>query len=235
MDENKTNDSYPEAGEVILIDKDLNWTSFNVVKKVKVVLLNKYGLRKLKVGHAGTLDPLASGLVILCTGRQTKKIELFQNLEKEYLAEITLGATTPSFDLETDIDQTFSFEHISEENVRKVLKGFLGMQEQEPPIYSAKFINGKRAYTYARKGEKVELKTNKVYFFSIELLKFETPVVKLKIICSKGTYIRSFARDFGIALNSGGHLTGLRRTRIGDYKVEDAMTIPGFEEMTRKL
>lgn len=225
---------YPENGEVFLIDKDLDWTSFNVVKKVKVVLLNKYRLKKLKVGHAGTLDPLASGLVIICTGKQTKSIEKYQAQEKEYIADIKLGSTTPSFDLETEVDRIYPYEHINQEMIGETLSGFIGENEQVPPLFSAKSIDGKRAYKYARKGKQVELKANKVIFFSIDLIHFELPVVKLKIICSKGTYIRSFARDLGLALNSGGHLVGLRRTRIGGYPVEDALKIQEFVEIINK-
>lgn len=218
-----------------MIDKDLDWTSFNVVKKVKIVLSNKFGLKKLKVGHAGTLDPLASGLVIICTGRQTKNILKYQALEKEYIAEIRLGATTPSFDLETEVDAEYPYEHITEEQVQQELNYFEGEQDQIPPVFSAKSVNGKRAYTYARKGKDIEMKPNKVHFFRLELINFRLPFVTVKIVCSKGTYIRSFARDIGLKLNSGGHLTGLRRTRIGDFKVEEAMKIPGFEEKVNKL
>ncbi len=229
------NTDYPETGELILIDKDPDWTSFNVVKKVKVVLSNKYGLKKLKVGHAGTLDPLATGLVIICTGKQTKKIDQYQAKEKEYIATVRLGATTPSFDLETEIDHEFPFEQIEEEEVRDALKNFEGVRDQVPPVFSAKSVNGKRAYTYARKGREIELKPNKVEFFSLDLIHFELPFVKVKIVCSKGTYVRAFARDLGLILRSGAHLTGLRRTRIGSYKVEDAMTITSFEEKIKSL
>lgn len=235
MEQTKSDITYPESGEVILIDKDLNWTSFNVVKKVKVVLSNKYGLKKLKVGHAGTLDPLATGLVIICTGKQTKKIETYQAKEKEYLAEITLGSTTPSFDLETEADQNYPFEHIKQQDVLEALKGFQGEQLQVPPLFSAKSIKGKRAYTYARKGKEIELKPNLVHFYAVELISFSIPVLKVKVTCSKGTYIRAFARDFGVSLNTGAHLTGLRRTRIGEFRVEDAMSVNIFEELVRNL
>lgn len=229
----KEDSFFPEEGRVYFIDKDLDWTSFNVVKKVKILLLNKYNLKKLKVGHAGTLDPLATGLVIVCAGKQTKNIEQYQEKEKEYIAEIRLGVTTPSYDLETEIDKTYPFEHITPELVIDTVKGFIGEQEQIPPIYSAKNINGKRAYTYARKGKEVEMKSNRIEISSIELLEFKLPLVMLRIVCSKGTYIRSFARDFGIALQSGGLLTGLRRTRIGPYKVEEALKINEFEELIK--
>lgn len=233
--ENKNILNYPENGEVILIDKDLKWTSFNVVKKIKVVLSNKYGLKKLKVGHAGTLDPLATGLVIICTGKQTKNIESYQVREKEYITTVRLGATTPSFDLETEIDKEYPYVQISEGDVLRALKEFEGVQNQVPPLFSAKSIKGKRAYTYARKGKEVELKAGKVHFFSLELIHFEFPFVKVKIVCSKGTYIRAFARDLGIKLYTGAHLTELRRTRIGNFPVEQAMTIREFEEKIKKM
>ncbi|MCF8378981.1 MAG: tRNA pseudouridine(55) synthase TruB [Bacteroidales bacterium] len=219
----------PEEGSVILIDKDLDWTSFNVVKKVKNVLLNKFGIKKLKVGHAGTLDPLATGLVIICTGKMTKSIEKYQAAEKEYLATIKLGATTPSFDLETEIDKEYSCEHITREDVIKVLEGFIGTQDQLPPVFSAKNIKGKRAYEYARKGIEVEMKLNKITIFELELVTFNLPELKLRIVCSKGTYIRALARDIGEKLGSGAHLTALRRTRIGKYKVEESFNINDYE------
>jgi len=228
------NANYPEEGEVFFIDKELNWTSFNVVKKIKVVLLNAYGLKKLKVGHAGTLDPLATGLVIVCTGRMTKKIELYQDMVKEYVTRIRLGATTPSFDLETEIDKTFPTEHISEKDVDKKVKEFIGEQDQVPPVFSAKFVDGKRAYTYARKGKSVELKPKRIKFYNIEVLNIDMPYVDLKIKCSKGTYIRAFARDFGQALGSGAHLTELRRTAIGDHRIENALSIKEFESRYRQ-
>lgn len=235
MHEISQNTCYPEEGEVILIDKDLDWTSFNVVKKIKFVLLHKYRLKKLKVGHAGTLDPLATGLMILCTGRQTKNIELYQAQEKEYVASIRLDSTTPSFDLETEPDHFFNVYHIAERDVKMALNSFLGEQDQVPPAFSAKYVDGKRAYKLAREGKTVELQASRVNFYSLELLKFDLPVVEIKIVCSKGTYIRSFARDLGIALGAGGHLAELRRTRIGTYRVEDAYTVRNFEENIRKL
>ena len=227
--------AFPDDGMVFQIDKDLNWTSFNVVKKIKVILLNKYKLRKLKVGHAGTLDPLATGLVIVCAGKQTKNIEKFQDLEKEYIAEIELGSTTPSFDLETEIDKAFPIEHINEKLVVEVLKTFIGEQEQIPPVFSAKNINGKRAYTYARKGKEIEMKPNWINISGIELLNFDLPKINIRVSCSKGTYIRSLANDIGSALGSGGHLVKLRRTKIGNYKVEEAHKINEFEEMMKNM
>jgi len=233
-DENQHID-FPEKGIVFYIDKELNWTSFNVVKKVKVVLLNKYKLRKLKVGHAGTLDPLATGLVIVCAGRQTKNIEKYQAHEKEYIAEIKLGSTTPSFDLETEIDNEFPIEHIQQDLVLEVLEQFTGDLQQVPPVFSAKNINGKRAYTYARKGEEIKMKPNLIHISSIELLDYDLPLLKIKVSCSKGTYIRSLANDIGAALNSWGHLVNLRRSKIGDYKVEEALKINEFEEMIKNM
>lgn len=225
----------PAEGEVVLIDKDLNWTSFNVVKKVKVLLSQKFELKKLKVGHAGTLDPLATGLVIVCTGKETKNIEKYQEQMKEYVAEITLGATTPSFDLETDIDERFPIEHITLEAVEKVITDFTGEQDQTPPVFSAKSVNGKRAYEYARKGKSVELKPNRVTFYGIELLEYDLPVLRLKIKCSKGTYIRAFAKDLGTALQSGAYLSALRRTAIGRNLVEEAYDIRQFEGFVDSL
>ena len=219
---------YPEEGEIILIDKALNWTSFQVVKKIKNVLYKKTGIKKLKVGHAGTLDPLASGLVIVCTGKQTKKIQSYQDKEKEYVAEIKFGETTPSFDLETEPDQKYPVEHLTEDGVLDALKSFEGEQQQIPPVFSAKNLNGKRAYEYARKGKKIDLKPNRVVFYSLELLDFNNPYVTVKVECSKGTYIRAFARDLGNIMNTGAHLTALRRTRIGNYKVIDALTMDEF-------
>ena len=231
MEDNTTN-TYPETGEVILIDKDLYWTSFDVVRKVKNVLCNKHGLKKLKVGHAGTLDPLATGLVIICSGRQTKNIQSFQDSEKEYIATIRLGGTTPSFDLETGIDKTFPFEHITNDAVLSVLETFEGPQDQVPPIYSAKNLNGKRAYEYAREGKEISLKPNRVEFYKLELIRFELPFLTIRIVCSKGTYIRAFARDLGTVLHSGAHLTELRRTRIGVFNVENALTVSLFTMKT---
>lgn len=217
-------------GEVILIDKELRWTSFDVVNKIRSSLTRFHGVKKIKVGHAGTLDPLATGLVIICTGKQTKNIHLYQDAEKEYIATFRLGETTPSFDLESEVDKQFPFEHISEENVLTVIQEFIGKKEQVPPIFSAKNINGKRAYEYARKGKDITLKANIIEFFEIEMLHFTPPEVQLRIVCSKGTYIRSFARDLGEALNSGAYLSALRRTKIGKFKVEDALSVENFEK-----
>ena len=213
------------AGEILLINKPYRWTSFDVIRKLKNKLIAVLNTKKFKIGHAGTLDPLATGLLIVCTGKFTKKIDEFQALEKEYTGTIVLGATTPSFDLETEVDQTFSLEHINSELIHQVAKSFVGEQEQVAPIYSAKKINGERAYNFARRGENVEIKSNKITIFSFEITKIDMPTVEFKIICSKGTYIRAIARDFGKALDTGAHLSSLCRTRIGSFTLEDALSI----------
>jgi len=219
------------AGEVLLIDKPLNWTSFDVVNKIRYLLKSHLGIKKIKVGHAGTLDPLATGLVIVCTGKLTKKIDEYQGMTKEYIADIRFGATTPTYDMEAEQDATFPFNHITEEKLRSVLnERFSGEIEQTPPIYSAIKVKGQKAYELARKGEKVEMKKRKVTIHKVELLNFDLPDVTLDIVCSKGTYIRSLAHDLGKELNSGAHLTGLRRTGIGDLSVKDAVSIIDFEK-----
>lgn len=215
-------------GAVLFIDKPLKWTSFDVVNKIRKSIRQEMGIGKIKVGHAGTLDPLATGLVIICTGNATKKISQFQDMEKAYEAMIRLGATTPSLDLETEVDHIYPWEHISLSMVKEVLERFLGEQEQLPPIYSAKSIEGKRAYKSARRGETVQLKPHRIHISRIEVTGFEPPDLSLFVECSKGTYIRSLARDAGKALGSGAHLTGLRRTRIGPYEVKDSITIENF-------
>lgn len=218
------------AGEVLYIDKPLGWTSFDVVNKIRYNFKTKLGIKKIKVGHAGTLDPLATGVVIICTGKATKRIDEYMGHDKEYVATICLGATTPSYDLEKEIDATYPYEHITREQVEGVLSSqFLGEIEQVPPMFSAIRIDGKRAYEYARKGdETVELKSRKITIREIEILDFNLPYVTLRIVCSKGTYIRSIARDLGVALGSGGHLTALRRTAVGDVKVEDTQSVETF-------
>lgn len=219
------------AGELILIDKFLDWTSFDVVNKVRYQLKFKRNIPKIKVGHAGTLDPLASGLLILCTGKKTKELEKYQAKKKEYITTLKLGASTPSFDLETDIDEHFPTEHLSEKQIRDVVLKFKGIQEQMPPSFSAKRVNGKRAYNSARKGKSLDLKPVNIEIYDIELLKADLPEIELRISCSKGTYIRAIARDIGKALNNGAHLTALRRTKIGEFKVEDAITVDEFEKL----
>jgi len=216
-------------GKTLLLNKPLFWTSFDLVRKVKSVLNNKLNLKKLKVGHAGTLDPLATGLMIICTGKETRNIEQYQSQYKEYVAKITLGATTPSFDLETSIDVSYPTSHITRTEVEKVLCGFIGLHQQKPPDYSARLVNGNRAYTLARRGEVVDLQSREIEIRAIELVRFELPVLEIRVCCSKGTYIRALARDIGIQLSSGAHLTGLVRTAIGGFNLKDAMAIEDFE------
>ncbi|MDR1170120.1 MAG: tRNA pseudouridine(55) synthase TruB [Prevotellaceae bacterium] len=220
-----------ERGYILSIDKPYTWTSTDVVRKIKILLRSKAGIKKIKVGHAGTLDPLATGLLIVCIGNATKNIENIQNGEKEYIADIYLGATTPSFDLETQIDNQYPFEHISGDLIKSVFPSFLGKQEQIPPLFSAKLIDGKRAYEYARTGRTPEMKPASVEIYNLELLNYSAPVARIKINCSKGTYVRSFARDLGVALQSGGYLSSLRRTASGDYNVINALTIKDVETM----
>ena len=218
-------------GEVLLIDKPLTWTSFDVVGKLR----NSIKPLKVKVGHAGTLDPLATGLLIVCTGKMTKQIDGFQAEDKEYTGTITLGATTASYDLETEIDQTFDISNISEEDIIRVAAGFVGVQDQYPPAHSAIKIGGERVYEKARRGEEVELKARKVEIMEFEVLKIELPIIYFRIKCSKGTYIRSIAHDFGRALNNGGHLSSLRRTKSGDFNVKDAWDLTELINQVREL
>ena len=222
-------------GCVLYIDKPLTWTSFDVVNKIRWSLKTSLGIKKIKVGHAGTLDPLASGLMIVCTGKATKQIVQYQDLDKAYDANIRLGATTPSFDLETGVDQKFPWEHITEDMLGQALIRLSGPQDQMPPIFSAKSVDGKRAYVMARKGKTVELRKNPVIIHNLELKNVDLPDLTVHVECSKGTYIRSLARDLGEALNSGAHLTGLRRTRIGPYLLSDATTLDNFIEKIKLL
>lgn len=213
-------------GEIFHIDKPYGWTSFAVVGKLRYHISKRIGVKKIKVGHAGTLDPLASGVLVVCTGKATKRIDELQAGVKEYIAEIKLGATTPSFDLETEIDATYPWEHITREQVEDVLKTqFIGCIEQVPPSFSACKVNGKRAYKMARTGAEVELKAKTLIINEIEVLEFEGQRLVVRVLCGKGTYIRALARDIGVALGSGGHLTGLRRTQVGDVRVEKCMTV----------
>ena len=223
------------AGEVLLFNKPLYWTSFDLVKKVKNLIRNTYGYKKIKVGHAGTLDPLADGLMIICTGRKTKDINTLQNLGKEYIATIKLGETTPSFDLETEIDARYPYDHVTEQMLKDLLLTRTGEQEQVPPLFSAKNINGRRAYEYARKGIEKKLDPRIINIYEIELLHFNLPYIKVRMRCSKGTYVRSFARDLGVWLKSGAHLTALTRTFIGDFSLQDACGIEDFEKILNKL
>ena len=223
-----TAEDYKE-GQVILIDKPLEWTSFQAVNKVRWLIRKSFGIKKIKVGHAGTLDPLATGLLIICTGKFTKKIDTFQAQEKEYTGTFTLGATTPSYDLETEIDQTFDISKITSEKIRETTKQFIGEIKQQPPVFSALKKDGKRLYEFARSGEEVEIPLRKVIISEFEITKIELPKVAFRVVCSKGTYIRSLANDFGKALKNGAHLSALRRTKIGDFTVENAMGIEEFE------
>ncbi len=220
-----------EEGEVLCFDKPLRWTSFDVVNKVRNLMRYRLGIRKVKIGHAGTLDPLATGVLIVCTGKQTKQIESLQYKTKEYVATIRLGATTPSFDLETQVDAEYPTSHIDEEMVRATLKKFVGEIQQIPPTYSAVKVNGKRAYDYARRGVEVAIKPKTLVIDEIELLDYNKDEIVVRVVCSKGTYIRALARDIGEVLQSGAHLTALRRTRIGDVKVEECYTLQNFESM----
>lgn len=217
-------------GEVLLFEKNIGWTSFDLVGRVRNAICKKLEIKKLKVGHAGTLDPLASGLMILCTGKATKKIELYQAGEKEYIATLKLGATTPSFDMETEEDKQYDFSFVTEDLLKAALKKFEGETDQIPPIFSAVKVKGKRAFNYARNGESLKLQPRKIVIRDIELLSFNLPVVSIRVVCGKGTYIRSLARDIGEELKCGAYLTGLQRTRIGDFKIENAMTIEYFLE-----
>ncbi len=217
-------------GEIVYIDKGYRLTSFKAVAKVRYLISKKIGVKKLKVGHAGTLDPLATGVLIICTGKATKKIDQLQAHTKEYVAGLKLGATTPSFDMEHPEDQTYPVEHITKELVEETLQKFVGEIQQVPPAYSACMIDGHRAYELARKGKDVPLKAKTLVIDEIELLECELPYIKIRVVCSKGTYIRALARDIGEALNSGAYLTSLRRTRVGDVKVEDCLQLDDFEE-----
>ena len=217
-------------GEILAFDKPYGWTSFGLVAKVRWLICRKLGVKKLKVGHAGTLDPLATGVLLVCTGRATKRIEELQAHTKEYVATLRLGATTPSFDLEKPVDAEYPTEHIPREMVEEVLARFVGTIEQVPPVFSACKVNGNRAYDLARKGEEVELKAKTLVIDEMELLRCELPEIDIRVVCSKGTYIRALARDIGQALQSGAHLTALRRTRVGEYRVEDCLQLEGFAE-----
>ncbi len=226
----ETLDTYQE-GRVLLIDKPLNWTSFQVVNKIRWLIKQQFSIKKIKVGHAGTLDPLATGLLILCTGKFTKKIETYQAQVKEYTGTITLGATTPSYDLESEIDEKFDISGISEADILKNTQQFLGKIQQQPPIFSALKQNGKRLYEYAREGSKIEIPSRAVTITEFEITKIELPCIEFRIVCGKGTYIRSLAHDFGKSLNNGAHLSSLRRTKIGEFRVEDAISVLEFENV----
>ncbi|WP_293896557.1 tRNA pseudouridine(55) synthase TruB [Flavobacterium sp.] len=218
-------------GQILLVDKPLKWSSFQAVNKLKYILKRQYNLpKKFKIGHAGTLDPLATGLLIVCTGKFTKRITEIQGQAKEYTGTITVGATTPSYDLETEVDATFPTEHITAELIQETVKQFIGEIDQKPPVFSAIKKDGKRLYEHAREGSEVEIAFRKTTIHEFEITKFDLPEVEFRVVCSKGTYIRSLAYDFGKALNSGAHLSALRRTKIGDYLVENGFSPEEFEK-----
>lgn len=223
------------TGEILYVDKPLRWTSFDIVKRVRGTLLRRMKLRKMKVGHAGTLDPLATGVMVVCTGKATKRIDELQAGVKEYVATIALGATTPSFDLETEIDATYPTAHITRGLVEETLKRFTGAIEQVPPAFSACKVDGKRAYKMARKGHEVELKPKTLVIDEIELLEFSPESITIRVVCSKGTYIRALARDIGEALGSGGHLTALRRTRVGAVGIDRCMDVDSLIAMLSEV
>ena len=224
-----TKEDYLE-GQILLIDKPLTWTSFQAVNALKWAIRRKFELKKIKIGHAGTLDPLATGLLLVCTGKFTKRINELQGQVKEYTGTITLGATTPSFDLETEVDNTYPTEHISEELIHQTTEQFIGEIQQFPPVFSALKKDGKRLYEYAREGKEVEIKSRSVEILTFEITDISMPVITFRVVCSKGTYIRSLANDFGKAMQSGGHLSSLRRTKIGDFNVDNAVTPLDFQD-----
>ena len=223
------------SGEVVFFNKPLDWTSFDLVNKFRYKLSRKLNVKKIKVGHAGTLDPKATGVMILCTGRATKRIEEFQGQTKEYIATLKLGATTPSFDLEKEIDATFPYEHITREMTEAALRRFTGRIEQVPPAFSACKIDGKRAYELARNDEEVNLKAKTLVIDEIELLEYSLPVITIRVVCSKGTYIRALARDIGLALDSGAHLIALERTRVGDVTLDKCLSADDIDSFLEKV
>ena len=224
-----------QEGEVLLINKPLHWTSFQLVNKLRWLIKNKLKVKKIKVGHAGTLDPLATGLMIICTGKKTKEIDQYQATEKEYIATIKLGATTPSYDGEKAEDCFYPIQHITEELIREKVQSFLGEIQQIPPIFSALKVGGKKMYEQARKGKEVEIKARTIFIKEIEIQKIEIPYIRLRIVCSKGTYIRFLAYDIGKALGSGAWLSSLIRTKVGTSSLENSLDIQGFEEIIRKV
>jgi tRNA pseudouridine55 synthase len=225
----KTTEDYL-SGQVLLIDKPLNWTSFQVVNKLRWEIRQAFNIKKIKVGHAGTLDPLATGLLVICTGKMTKQINTFQGQTKEYTGTFVLGTTTPSYDLETEINQTFPTEHISEALIQETTKQFIGDIQQKPPVFSALKKDGKRLYEFARAGESVDIKHRTVHISAFEISKINGLQIDFRVVCSKGTYIRSLAHDFGKALQSGAHISTLRRTKIGDFNIDNATSIDDFIE-----
>mgnify|MGYP005721883333 FL=1 len=229
----KTLNEFKE-GKLLLIDKPLKWSSFQVVNKLRWEIKKTFDIKKIKVGHAGTLDPLATGLLLVCTGKMTKQIQELQDQKKVYSGTMTLGSTTPSYDLETDINQKFSTDHICENILRETTKQFVGEIDQYPPLYSAIKKDGKRLYEYARLGQDIDIKPRKIFIESFNITKFQNQKVDFEVQCGKGTYIRSLANDFGKALNSGAHLSSLRRTKIGDFSINDAIKINEFVESLKK-
>ena len=223
-------ETYFKEGATLCFDKPLEWTSFQLVNKVRWLIKRKYKLKKIKVGHAGTLDPLATGLVIICTGKSTKAIPGLMGQTKVYTGEMTLGATRPSYDMETEIDQSFPIDHITDEDIRLKTKDFTGKILQQPPVFSALKKEGRRLYDYARKGEKVDIRKREVEIQDFKITSINLPKIEFEVTCSKGTYIRSLAHDFGKALDSGAYLSGLRRTQIGNYDIEKALNVEAFEE-----
>ncbi|MFC4635271.1 tRNA pseudouridine(55) synthase TruB [Dokdonia ponticola] len=226
---NLTDQDYKD-GQILLFDKPLEWSSFQLVNKVRWLIRKNLNIKKIKVGHAGTLDPLATGLMIICTGKFTKRIHEFMGLEKEYTGTVKLGETTPSYDLETEVDQTFATDHITEEAIYAFAKAYQGIIQQQPPIFSALKKDGKRLYEFARAGETVEIPTREITIYDFEITRIALPEVDFRVSCSKGTYIRSLAHDMGKGLGSGAHLTALKRTKIGDYSVDNAQDILAFEQ-----
>ena len=234
----QTKEAFRESikeGKILFIDKPYHWTSFDVVNKLKALLQHRLGMKKVKVGHAGTLDPLATGLLIVCTGKATKKIEQFQVLDKTYTGTFFVGKSTPSYDLETKPDKDYPADHITKELANEATKLFIGEQQQIPPLYSAKKIAGERAYTFAREGKDVVLAANTIHIKKFEITSFDLPEVGFRVVCSKGTYIRSLARDFGESLKSGAYLSELRRTHIGEHDVDDAKSIQSMVDMINAL
>ncbi len=224
-----------QEGQILLIDKPLDWSSFQVVNKLRWLIRKQFNLKKIKVGHAGTLDPLASGLLIICTGKFTKQIDTYQGQEKEYTGTFTLGATTPSFDLETEINERFDISKLSEEKIKTAISQFIGEIQQKPPVFSALKKEGKRLYEFARSGEEVEVAFRTVHISAFEITRIALPEVDFRVQCSKGTYIRSLAHDFGKALENGAHLSALRRTKIGDFSVTNAISMDDFESQLKSL
>jgi tRNA pseudouridine55 synthase len=224
-----------EEGQFLLFDKPMGWTSHDLINKIRIMIRSSTGLKKIKVGHAGTLDPLATGLMLICTGKFTKRLEEFNNLEKEYVATFHLGETTPSFDLETEVNEKFPTDHITVGLVEETLQSFKGEQLQEPPLFSAKFIDGKRAYEFARKGVERKLEPSRIFIYEIEMLNYSFPDIKVRLLCSKGTYIRAIARDIGKRLNSGAYLSALQRTAVGKFKMKEATDIEKFRLFLEQL